>query len=272
MRRLLLLTVPTALVMGSGCVAHYHQPGYYSDNTPPATVYQYRYSGPHPDAYGGWCTESYNHVHGYAPSEINDYSYSEDVYVYRAPRVIWYMDYHPIEGGHHCYMHGRHSHDYFPYSYSGSTYRWDRSRSVYVYNNYRPPPKPRDWDNHHDASPVNGGGNRPPPSGGWGDPNPPSQGGGWGNSQRPPPPPGTGTGTRPPTSSGGWGNQNPNPQGGNNAPPGHGGTPPGHGGTPPGQGGWGNPPGHTNNPGRGHNDDAPPPPRGGGWGNGGGNG
>ena len=153
MRRLLVLTVPTALLMGTGCVAHYHQPGSgtYASNT----VYEYRYSGTHPDPYGGWCTESYNHVHGYAPEDINAYSYSDQVYMYRGPRVVWYMDYHPVMGGGHCYIHGRHNHDYFPHTYAGSTYYWDTGRSVYVYNNYRPPP-PRGGS--HEATPVNNGG------------------------------------------------------------------------------------------------------------------
>ena len=52
MRRLLVLTLPAALMMGTGCVAHYHQPGgTYSSHT----TYEYRYSGSHPDPYGGWC-------------------------------------------------------------------------------------------------------------------------------------------------------------------------------------------------------------------------
>src|ERR1044071_1284415 len=85
MHRLLVLTVPAALMMGTGCVAHYHQPGYYSSST--SATYEYRYSGAHPDPYGGWCTEDYSHVHSYAPSDINTYTYSDNVYVYRGPRV-----------------------------------------------------------------------------------------------------------------------------------------------------------------------------------------
>ncbi|HSP78206.1 MAG TPA: hypothetical protein VLQ93_06735, partial [Myxococcaceae bacterium] len=63
MRRLLALCVPSAfLLMGSGCVAHYHQPRSYESH-----AYEYRYHGAHPEPSGGWCTVQYAHTHDYAP-------------------------------------------------------------------------------------------------------------------------------------------------------------------------------------------------------------
>ncbi|MBN1205684.1 MAG: hypothetical protein JXB05_12265, partial [Myxococcaceae bacterium] len=257
MRRLLALLAPLALLAGTGCVVtpyHGHTRTYRT-----VEVVQYRYSGAHPIANaGGWCLEEYDHVHDYAP-ETQYYAYTNNVYTYRGPTTVWYLDYHPVPHGGHCNLSGRHYHDYYPRQYSGWDYSWDRNREVYVYTSPRT----------HGASPASGyssspaptypRNNYPPPSNsgsGW-ERSPPggtghgSSGGGYGNR---PPPSGGGYGNRPPPGgTGGWGNTPPPPNGGgygnNPPPPSNGG---GYGNRPPpgGNGGWGNTP--------------PPPPSGGG--------
>ena len=153
MRRLLALLTPLALVAGTGCVVTPYSGHMRTYRT--VEVTQYRFSGPHPiPGGGGWCLEEYDHVHDYAP-EVQYYSYTNDVYQYRGPTVVWYLDYHPIPTGGYCNLHGRHNHDYYPRQYDGWSYNWDRGREVYVYNNPR---------YTHGASPVGGGYSQPAPS------------------------------------------------------------------------------------------------------------
>src|SRR5215218_9772017 len=160
MHRPLTLVVPLLLALGaSGCVAHSH--AYYPAEPAPT---EYSYSGNHPVPYdqgGGWCTDSFLHVHAYAPGP--QYVYVDRSYAYRGPTVIWYVDTHPNSHGGYCSLQGRHSHDYFP----SRDYSWDRGREVYVYNN------------RHDASPGQGYGRPTPPPVGVGHGSPPPSGGGW---------------------------------------------------------------------------------------------
>ena len=139
MRRLLALAIPLALMMGTGCVAHVHDGPYRS--TYRTVEVDYSYSGDHPvpDEYGGgWCSDVHTHVHDYRPTTTY-YTYTDNVYYYRGPSVVWYWDYHPLVVGGYCNLHGRHSHDYYPSS--GPGYRYERNRG-YV------------WDRTHRASPV----------------------------------------------------------------------------------------------------------------------
>ncbi|HTE17444.1 MAG TPA: hypothetical protein VK689_03560, partial [Armatimonadota bacterium] len=217
MRRLLTLLAPLALLAGTGCVVtpyHGHTRTYRT-----VEVSQYRFHGPHPIAgSSSWCLEEYDHVHDYAP-ETQHYVYTDNVYRYQGPTVVWYMDYHPVPTGGHCNYRGRHNHDYYPRRYDGWTYSWDRGRDVYVYNNPRythgaspatgyQQPQPTYPPSHN-----SGGAYRPPPSGqgGWGSP-PANNGGGY----NPPPPSNSGGSRPPPGGQGGWGS--PPSNGGNNPP------------------------------------------------------
>ena len=130
MRRLLTLLAPLALVAASGCVVtpyHGHTRTYRTVET-----VQYYYASAHPIPHGGgWCLEDYNHVHDYAP-ETQHYAYSNNVYTYQGPRMVWYLDVHPSPTGGYCNHSGRHYHDYYPRQYDGWSYGWDRNREVYV--------------------------------------------------------------------------------------------------------------------------------------------
>ncbi|WP_223639584.1 hypothetical protein [Corallococcus sp. EGB] len=191
MNRLLALVVPLALLMGTGCVveAHSHRPVRRVAYVEPAPVVQYRFAGAHPvpdDYGGGWCPEDYAHVHDYQPPQAS-YVYTDDVYYYRGPTVVWYWDYHPTPSGGYCNLHGRHQHDFYPHGSWGAGYSYDRGSRGYR------------WSNSHQASAIPGRNNvapsRPAPA-----PGPVYQG-------RNPPPGGTGTGARPPSGSG-WGRNN----------------------------------------------------------------
>ncbi|NNB97520.1 hypothetical protein HJC10_40615, partial [Corallococcus exiguus] len=157
MNRLLALVVPVALLMGTGCVveAHSHRPvvrraAYIA----PAAVVEYRFAGAHPvpdDYGGGWCPEDYAHVHDYQPPQAS-YVYTDDVYYYRGPTVVWYWDYHPTPSGAYCNFHGRHQHDFYPQGSWGAGYSYDRGTRGYR------------WSNSHSASAVPGGRNNIAPS------------------------------------------------------------------------------------------------------------
>ncbi|RKH46412.1 hypothetical protein D7Y23_23825, partial [Corallococcus sp. AB050B] len=156
MNRLLALVVPVALLMGTGCVveAHSHRPVRRVAYVAPAPVAEYRFAGAHPvpdDYGGGWCPEDYAHVHDYQPPTTS-YVYTDDVYYYRGPTVVWYWDYHPIASGGYCNLHGRHQHDYYPRGSWGAGYTYDRGSRGYR------------WNNSHDASAVRGGRNNIAPS------------------------------------------------------------------------------------------------------------
>ncbi|RKH70519.1 hypothetical protein [Corallococcus aberystwythensis] len=188
MNRLLALVVPLALLMGTGCVveAHSHRPVRRVAYVAPVAEYRFAGAHPVPDDYGGgWCPEDYAHVHDYQPPQAS-YVYTDNVYYYRGPTVVWYWDYHPISSGGYCNLHGRHQHDYYPRGSWGSGYSYDRGGRGYR------------WDNTHAASAGSGRNNvapsRPAPA-------PVNQG-------RNPPPGGNGTGARPPSGSGGWGRSN----------------------------------------------------------------
>ncbi|NRD64194.1 hypothetical protein HRD49_20790 [Corallococcus exiguus] len=193
MNRLLALVVPVALLMGTGCVveAHSHRPvvrraAYIA----PAAVVEYRFAGAHPvpdDYGGGWCPEDYAHVHDYQPPQAS-YVYTDDVYYYRGPTVVWYWDYHPTPSGAYCNFHGRHQHDFYPQGSWGAGYSYDRGTRGYR------------WSNSHSASAVPGGRNNIAPSRPAPAPAPVNQG-------RNAPPGGTGTGARPPSGSS-WGRGN----------------------------------------------------------------
>ncbi len=295
MSRLLALLAPLALVAGTGCyVTPYHGHTRTTYRTVEAVRYQFSGQHPIPHSGGDWCLEEYAHYHDYAP-ETQHYVYTNNVYTYRGPRVVWYLDLHPIPAGGYCHLRGRHQHDYYPRRYSGWDYGWDRGRQVYVYKSPRGrhdaspapsynPPRPHSSSRPNSPPPNHGGSrpNRPPPggeghgSGGWGNPSP--GGGGSYPPAPPPPPPGgnngggyggghPGGGNRPGNSGGGnngggWGNGGGN--GGGNRPGnsggGYGGGNSGGGGNRPGNSGGGNRPGNS---GGGNS--------GGGWGNGGGN-
>ncbi|WP_208719119.1 hypothetical protein [Corallococcus sicarius] len=192
MNRLLALVVPVTLLMGTGCLveAHSHRPARVAYVEP---VAQYRFAGAHPvpdDYGGGWCPEDYGHVHDYQPPQTS-YVYTDDVYYYRGPTVVWYWDYHPVPHGGYCSFHGRHSHDFYPHGSWGGGYSYDRGSRGYR------------WDRSHAASAgnvrYNSGPSRPGPAPHQGDT----------NVGRRPPPGGNGTGARPPSgSSGGWGRSN----------------------------------------------------------------
>ncbi|MFB1484827.1 hypothetical protein [Corallococcus sp. RDP092CA] len=194
MNRLLALVVPLALLMGTGCVveAHSHRPVRRVAYVAPAPVVEYRFAGAHPipdDYGGGWCPEDYAHVHDYQPPTTS-YVYTDNVYYYRGPTVVWYWDYHPIPGGGYCNLHGRHQHDFYPHGSWGAGYSYDRGSGGYR------------WSNSHQASPVASGRNNIAPSRPAPAPAPaPAQQG------RNPPPGGTGTGARPPSGAG-WGRGN----------------------------------------------------------------
>ncbi|NTX39919.1 hypothetical protein HUA78_36325, partial [Myxococcus sp. CA033] len=193
MRRLLALAIPLALMMGTGCYAHYHGP---AARRPVVAVVDYRFSGDHPipdhDG-GGWCPYDHVHTHGYRPAETH-YVYTDDVYYYQGPTMVWYWDFHLDPLGASCGLHGRHSHDYYPNA--GRAYRWERNRGYvydrthaasagYGYSRARSRPASRGSVSRNDDRPSN----RPPPSGtGWGT-QPPrggsrydgdNNGGGWG--------------------------------------------------------------------------------------------
>ncbi|WP_199738439.1 hypothetical protein [Corallococcus sp. CA054B] len=192
MNRLLALVVPVALLMGTGCVveAHSHRPVRRVAYVAPAPVVEYRFAGAHPvpdDYGGGWCPEDYAHVHDYQPPQAS-YVYTDNVYYYRGPTVVWYWDYHPTPSGAYCNFHGRHQHDFYPHGSWGAGYSYDRGSRGYR------------WSNSHSASAVPGGRNNIAPSRPAPAPAPVNQG-------RNPPPGGTGTGARPPSSSG-WGRGN----------------------------------------------------------------
>ncbi len=192
MNRLLALVVPLALLMGTGCVveAHSHRPVRRVAYVAPAPVVEYRFAGAHPipdDYGGGWCPEDYAHVHDYQPPTTS-YVYTDNVYYYRGPTVVWYWDYHPIPGGGYCNLHGRHQHDFYPHGSWGAGYSYDRGSGGYR------------WSNSHQASPVASGRNNIAPSRPAPAPAPAQQG-------RNPPPGGTGTGARPPSGAG-WGRGN----------------------------------------------------------------
>ncbi|RKG88668.1 hypothetical protein D7W82_09590 [Corallococcus sp. CA049B] len=192
MNRLLALVVPVALLMGTGCVveAHSHRPVRRVAYVAPAPVVEYRFAGAHPvpdDYGGGWCPEDYAHVHDYQPPQAS-YVYTDNVYYYRGPTVVWYWDYHPTPSGAYCNFHGRHQHDFYPQGSWGAGYSYDRGSRGYR------------WSNSHSASAVPGGRNNVAPSRPAPAPAPVNQG-------RNPPPGGTGTGARPPSGSG-WGRGN----------------------------------------------------------------
>ncbi|QAT88795.1 hypothetical protein EJ065_7270 [Corallococcus coralloides] len=192
MNRLLALVVPVALLMGTGCVveAHSHRPVRRVAYVAPAPVVEYRFAGAHPvpdDYGGGWCPEDYAHVHDYQPPQAS-YVYTDNVYYYRGPTVVWYWDYHPTPSGAYCNFHGRHQHDFYPQGSWGTGYSYDRGSRGYR------------WSNSHSASAVPGGRNNIAPSRPAPAPAPVNQG-------RNPPPGGTGTGARPPSGSG-WGRGN----------------------------------------------------------------
>ncbi|WP_415835133.1 hypothetical protein, partial [Corallococcus soli] len=192
MNRLLALVVPFALLMGTGCIVdgHYHRPTRAAYVAP---VVEYRFAGAHPipDDYGsGWCPEDYSHIHDYQPPQTS-YVYTDNVYYYRGPTLVWYWDYHPIPNGGYCSFHGRHSHDFYPHGSWGHGYSYDRGTRGYR------------WDRTHAASAgnvrYNTGPSRPSSA-----PSPVPY-----NVGRRPPPGGTGTGARPPSGSGnGWGRSN----------------------------------------------------------------
>ncbi|WP_158624969.1 hypothetical protein [Corallococcus terminator] len=192
MNRLLTLVVPFALLMGTGCVVdgHYHRPTRAAYVAP---VVQYRFAGAHPvpDDYGsGWCPEDYSHVHDYQPPQAS-YVYTDDVYYYRGPTLVWYWDYHPIPSGGYCSFHGRHSHDFYPHGSWGHGYSYDRGTRGYR------------WDRTHAASAGNIRYNTGPSR-------QPAPYNGNSNVGRRGPPGGTGTGARPPSgsSNSGWGRSN----------------------------------------------------------------
>ncbi|NOJ92257.1 hypothetical protein HMI51_04770 [Corallococcus coralloides] len=156
MNRLLALVVPVALLMGTGCVveAHSHRPVRRVAYVAPAPVVEYRFAGAHPvpdDYGGGWCPEDYAHVHDYQPPQAS-YVYTDNVYYYRGPTVVWYWDYHPTPSGAYCNFHGRHQHDFYPQGSWGAGYSYDRGSRGYR------------WSNSHSASAVPGGRNNVAPS------------------------------------------------------------------------------------------------------------
>jgi hypothetical protein len=243
MRRLLALVVPLALLAGTGCVVtpyHSHRSAYRA-----VSVVEYRYGGVHPIPHaGGWCSESAYHVHDYEP-EPEYYAYTNNVYTYRGPTMVWYLDLHPIPTGGYCHLSGRHHHDYHARQYDGWSHSWDRRREVYVYNSPRGGHGASPAPGYRAPSPVNHA--RPTP--------PPSNGDRWGRN---PPPGGVGHGGSTPP-GGGWGTPRPPSNGGNYPPPSS--PPPPGGGN---GGGYGNGGGNNGGGGNGGGNS------GGGWGNGGG--
>ncbi|MCI0574403.1 MAG: hypothetical protein L0Y66_27030, partial [Myxococcaceae bacterium] len=169
MRSLVGCLLMLGLLVGSGCVVHAHGP-----RRPTYEVdVEYRYSGYHPipmEYGGGWCDHVHAHVHDYLPEGSRTYwRYSDSMYFYRGPTVVYYYASHVDPSGRACSLHGRHRHDYLPPAHAASAYQWDRNRGGYV---YRP---------SHPATPAGGWSNPTPPNQGrpsWGNPRPGGNGNG----------------------------------------------------------------------------------------------
>jgi hypothetical protein len=137
MRRLALLA-PLALL--SACVvrAYDTRPAPVAYAPPMAQPVYYQYNGEHPlpDAEGGgWCPIDGIHTHPYAPGTDSwaSYRYTNQVYVYSAPRVVWYFGFHTAPDGSYCYLQGRHSHGYVPSAAYRDRYTWRSGQRYYTY-------------------------------------------------------------------------------------------------------------------------------------------